>query len=181
MTNLYDLDPGPKCPDLIRAIVEIPKNAVNKFEYDGKLGLFRLDRPLFSPLHYPGDYGFVPGTLAEDGDPLDVLVLVSEPTFTGCMIEARPLGVLDLIDSEEADHKVLAVPQSSPRYAQIHTVNDVWPHLRREIEHFFTIYKELEGKQTRIGAWQDAAAARKMILESREAYLRSKQQGAVTT
>ena len=99
--SLYDLDPGPECPERVRVIVEIPKNSANKYEYDGKLGVFRLDRPLYSPLHYPGDYGFVPGTLADDGDPLDVLVLMSEPSFTGCMIEVRPLGLLALIDSED--------------------------------------------------------------------------------
>lgn len=155
-------------------IVEIPKNSANKYEYDSKLGLFRLDRPLYSPLHYPGDYGFVPGTLADDGDPLDVLVLMSEPSFTGCMIEVRPLGVLAMTDSEDHDEKVLAVPWSSPRYESIHTVDQVWPHLRREIEHFFTIYKELEGKETRIAGWSGPVEARKLIVSSREAYLQSR-------
>ena len=176
MPNLYDLDPGPQSPEVIRAIVEIPKNSSNKYEYDGALGVFRLDRPLYSPLHYPGDYGFVPGTLAEDGDPLDVLVLMSEPSFPGCLIEVRPLGVLDLVDSAERDQKILAVPQRSPRYEQIHTVDQVWPHLRREIEHFFTIYKELEGKQTRIEGWRGPADARKLILDSRKAFLDKKKE-----
>ena len=178
MPNLYDLDPGPQSPEVIRAIVEIPKNSSNKYEYDGALGVFRLDRPLYSPLHYPGDYGFVPGTLAEDGDPLDVLVLMSEPSFPGCLIEVRPLGVLDLVDSAERDQKILAVPQRSPRYEQIHTVDQVWPHLRREIEHFFTIYKELEGKQTRIDGWRGPADARKLILETRKAFLEKKKEEA---
>ncbi|MEO8027111.1 MAG: inorganic diphosphatase [Bryobacteraceae bacterium] len=174
MPNLYDLDPGPGMPEVIRMIVEIPKNCPNKYEYDGKLGLFRLDRPLYSPLHYPGDYGFVPGTLAEDGDPLDVLTLMSEPSFTGCMIEVRPLGVLEMVDSEERDQKVLAVPTSSPRYQQIQSVDQVWPHLRREIEHFFTIYKELEGKQTHLEGWLGLVEARKLIVKSRQAYLKKK-------
>jgi inorganic pyrophosphatase len=172
--NLYDLDPGPLTPEVIRMIVEIPKNSANKYEYDGTLGVFRLDRPLYSPLHYPGDYGFVPGTLADDGDPLDVLTLMSEPSFTGCMIEVRPLGVLDLVDSSEKDQKILAVPTSSPRYGEIHTVDQVWPHLRREIEHFFTIYKELEGKETRIDGWRGPAEARKLIMETRQAYFDKK-------
>jgi inorganic pyrophosphatase len=174
MPNLYDLDPGPDCPEIIRMIVEIPKNSSNKYEYDGKLGVFRLDRPLYSPLHYPGDYGFVPGTLADDGDPLDVLTMMSEPSFTGCMIEVRPLGVLDLVDSADKDQKVLAVPISSPRYQEIHTIDQVWPHMRREIEHFFTIYKELEGKQTRIDGWRGPKEARKLIAETRETYLQAK-------
>ena len=91
MPNLYHLDPGPQIPEVIRMIVEIPKNSPNKYEYDTEHGVFRLDRPLYSPLRYPGDYGFVPGTLADDGDPLDVLTMMSEPSFTGCMIEVRPL------------------------------------------------------------------------------------------
>ena len=171
MPNLYDLDPGPDCPEIIRMIVEIPKNSSNKYEYDGELGVFRLDRPLYSPLHYPGDYGFVPGTLAEDGDPLDVLVMMSEPSFPGCMIEVRPLGFLELVDSSEKDQKVLAVPISSPRYQEIHTIDQVWPHMRREIEHFFTIYKELEGKETRIDGWLGPKEARKLIVETRQAFL----------
>jgi inorganic pyrophosphatase len=179
MTNLYDLDPGPGSPEVIRMIVEIPKNSANKYEYDGKLGVFRLDRPLYSPLHYPGDYGFVPGTLADDGDPLDVLTMMSEPSFTGCLIEVRPLGVLDLVDSSERDQKILAVPKSSPRYQEIATVDQVWPHMRREIEHFFTIYKELEGKQTRIDGWRGPIDARKLILDCRQSYLDAKAKAAV--
>jgi inorganic pyrophosphatase len=174
MVNLYDLDPGPQSPEIIRMIVEIPKNSANKYEYDGKLGVFRLDRPLYSPLHYPGDYGFVPGTLAEDGDPLDVLTLMSEPSFTGCLIEVRPLGVLNLVDQSENDQKVVAVPISSPRYEQIHSMDQVWPHLRREIEHFFNIYKELEGKETRVEGWLGPMDARKLIVSTRQAYLDSK-------
>jgi inorganic pyrophosphatase len=173
--NLYDMDPGPDCPEVVRMIVEIPKHSVNKIEYDRDLGVFRLDRPLYSPLHYPGDYGFVPGTLAADGDPLDVLVLVSEPSFTGCMIEVRPLGLLDLVDESEKDQKILAVAETSPRYESWHTVDQVWPHLRREIEHFFTIYKDLEGKQTHIDGWRGPADARKLVLECRRAYLETKE------
>ena len=91
--KLYDLDPGPETPEVVRMIVEIPKNSANKYEYDGNLGVFRLDRALYSPMHYPGDYGFIPGTLAEDNDPLDVLTLVEEPSFPGCLIEVRPVGL----------------------------------------------------------------------------------------
>jgi inorganic pyrophosphatase len=96
--KLYDIDPGADSPEVVRAIIEIPKNSSNKYEYDGKLNIFRLDRALYSPMHYPGDYGFVPGTLAEDGDPLDVLVLVDEPSFTGCMMEAGRVGFLRMFD-----------------------------------------------------------------------------------
>src|SRR5215470_9334628 len=173
------MDPGKDIPEIVRMIVEIPQQSSNKYEYDGELGVFRLDRPLYSPLHYPGDYGFVPGTLAEDGDPLDVLTLMSEPSFTGCLIEVRPLGVLKLVDSAESDQKIIGVPKSSPRYEQIHTIDQMWPHLRREIEHFFAIYKELEGKETRLEGWAGPIDARKLILESRQAYLESKAQPKV--
>jgi inorganic pyrophosphatase len=154
VTNLYDIDPGPESPEIVRAIIEIPRNSSNKYEYDNKLGVFRLDRTLYSPMHYPGDYGFVPGTLADDGDPLDVLTLVSEPSFTGCLIEVRPLGVLDLMDGAEMDHKILAVPNRNPRYEQIHTVDQVWPHLRREIEHFlrFTRSSKASKRASTVGA-----------------------------
>lgn len=169
--KLYHLDPGPECPELVRMIVEIPKGSANKIEYDGELGLFRLDRSLYSPMHYPGDYGFIPGTLAEDGDPLDVLTLVSEPSFTGCLIEVRPVGVLNMVDRDEADQKIIAVPTRNPRYDQIHTMDQVFPHVRRELEHFFSIYKELEGRVATTQGWGGPREARRTIVESRERYL----------
>lgn len=168
---MYDLDPGPDCPELVRMIVEIPKNSSNKYEYDGELGVFRLDRALYSPLHYPGDYGFIPGTLAEDNDPLDVLVLVDEASFPGVMIAVRPLGVLDMVDGHEQDQKILAVPTRNPRFDQIHTIDQVFPHNLREIEHFFTIYKELEGKRTQMRGWRGPREAREVIRASRSHYL----------
>jgi len=152
-------------------IVEIPKNSANKYEYDGKLGVFRLDRALYSPMHYPGDYGFIPGTLAEDGDPLDVLVLTDEPSFTGCMIEVRPVALMRMEDQREADQKVIAVPQRNPRYEQIHAMDQIFTHVRREIEHFFTIYKELEGRVTSVKGWSGAAEAHSNIGECRRRYL----------
>ena len=176
--SLYDLDPGPDSPELVRMIVEIPKNSTNKYEYDGKLQVFRLDRSLYSPMHYPGDYGFIPGTLAEDNDPMDVLVLVQEPSFTGCMIEVRPVGILNMVDAEEGDQKVLAVPTRNPRYDQIHTMDQIFSHVRREIEHFFTIYKELEGRLTRMEGWGGPMEARRAILESRQRYFDAKQMEA---
>ena len=172
MSTLYDLDPGPGGPERIRMIVEIPKNSSNKYEYDGKLGVFRLDRPLYSPMHYPGDYGFVPGTIAEDGDPLDVLALVEQPSFTGCLIEVRPVGVLNMVDQDELDQKILAVPYRSPRSQEIHDIEQVAPHVRREIEHFFTIYKELEEKRTEMRGWDGPKEACEAVRRSRERYLK---------
>ena len=156
-------------------IVEIPKNSGNKYEYDGSLGVFRLDRALYSPMHYPGDYGFIPGTLADDGDPLDVLALVEEPSFTGCMIEVRPVGILNMVDNDEADQKIVAVPNRNPRYDEVHTMDQIFPHVRREIEHFFTIYKELEAKKTEMRGWGRPMEAREVVVKSRKAYLESKE------
>ncbi len=152
-------------------IVEIPKNSNNKYEYDTKLAVFRLDRTLYSPMHYPGDYGFIPGTIAHDGDPMDVLVVSDEPTFTGCLVEVRPVGILDMMDEKGPDEKVIAVPEGNPRYEQIHTVDQIFPHVRLEIEHFFDIYKELEHKETQIKGWRSPMEARQAILDARQRYL----------
>ena len=169
--KLYDIDPGPESPEIVRAIIEIPQNSANKYEYDGNLGVFRMDRALYSPMHYPGDYGFIPGTLADDNDPLDVLVLVQQPSFPGCLIEVRPVGILNMVDNDERDQKVLAVPTKNPRYDQIHTMDQIFSHVKREIEHFFTIYKELEGKVTKMQGWGGPREARKAISDCRDRYL----------
>ncbi len=178
--KLYDIDPGPDSPEVVRAIIEIPRNSANKYEYDGKLGVFRLDRALYSPMHYPGDYGFIPGTLAADGDPLDVLVLVDEPSFTGCLMDVRPVGLLNMVDQKQQDQKVLAVPNRNPRFDSIHTIDQVFPHIRTEIEYFFSIYKELQGAKTVIDGWKGPREARKVITESRNSYLDHRLQNAAT-
>jgi len=171
MLLLHEIDPGPECPEIVRMIVEIPKNSGNKYEYDRALGVFRLDRALYSPMHYPGDYGFIPGTLAEDGDPMDVLALVDQPSFPGCLIEVRPVAVLNMVDSSGGDQKIISVPTRNPRFDQIHTIDQIFAHIRREIEHFFTIYKELEGKLTEMRGWGDPREARKVIVDSRKRFL----------
>jgi inorganic pyrophosphatase len=129
--------------------------------------VFKVSRALYSPIHYPGDYGFVPGTLAEDGDPLDILCLVSSPTYPGILIYVRPIAVLDMVDQDQPDRKILAVPSCDPRYDDITSFRDVRSHTTREIEHFFAIYKELEGKVTRMEGWRDREAALQVILDSR--------------
>jgi inorganic pyrophosphatase len=170
MRNFYRFDPGAGMPEIVRMIVEIPKNSNHKFEFDPEMGVFRLSRALYSPIHYPGDYGFIPGTLAEDGDPLDILCLVNAPSYPGILICARPVAVLDLVDEGELDHKILAVPDRDPRFDAIHALDDMRPHWRVELEHFFAIYKELEGKTTVIRGWRDHEAARQVIRESRERF-----------
>jgi inorganic pyrophosphatase len=137
-------------------VVEIPKGSRNKYELDHETGRIRLDRMLFSPVHYPTDYGFVPGTLAEDGDPLDAMVLLGEPTFPGCEIQGRIVGMLDMSDDKGPDQKLLVVPLTDPHWNYIHAIEQVPPHLLREIEHFFSVYKQLEDKTVETFGWRDA-------------------------
>jgi inorganic pyrophosphatase len=157
-------------PDSVLVTVEIPTGCRNKYEYDEELGLFRLDRMLFSSVVYPTEYGFVRDTLAEDGDPLDAMVLVAEPTFTGCVILARPVGLFKMVDEKGLDHKVLCVPVGDPLYVAVKDLDHVRPHLLKEIEHFFSIYKDLEEKEVTVGGWADAAAARKVIAAAVQAH-----------
>lgn len=166
MIDYLDLPIGERCPDLVNAVIEVPRGGVNKYEYDKKLNVFRLDRTLYSPVHYPGDYGFIPSTLASDGDPLDVLVLVDNASFPGCLMEVRPIGELEMLDQGVRDEKVLAVVNNDPRYTEVSNYTDIYTHILREIEHFFSIYKDLEGKRTKTIAWHSAEAARRVILES---------------
>ena len=170
MTDYTRLPIGDKAPDRVNAVIEIPKDSVNKYEYDKALHVFKLDRTLFSPVHYPGDYGFIPCTLGQDGDPLDILVLVEAPSFPGCLIEVRPIGVLQMLDQGKKDEKVLAVAESDPLYRQINDAAQVLPHQLREIEHFFAIYKYLEDKRTEIAGWGDADEARKIIVEGQKRF-----------
>ena len=121
----------------------------NKYELDKATGMMKLDRVLYSSVHYPGDYGFIPRTLHEDGDPLDVLVLVKEQTFSGCMIDVRPLGVLRMLDRGEPDDKILAVPLHDPYYEEFFDIADIPRHQLKEVEYFFSTYKDLEGKRVR--------------------------------
>jgi inorganic pyrophosphatase len=166
MTDYLQLPIGDRAPAIVNAVVEIPLHSVQKYEYDKKLQVFRLDRTLHSPVHYPGDYGFIPGTLGLDGDPLDVLVLVDSPSFPGCLIEVRPIGVLRMVDQGQRDSKILAVANNDPIYIDVKNYSEVYPHILREIEHFFSIYKKLESKATETIGWEDVEAARRAISNS---------------
>lgn len=154
----------------VTVMIEIPKGSRNKYEYDKEKRVLRFDRMLFSAVHYPSDYGFIPETLAEDGDPLDALVLVWEPTFPGCLIEARPVGLFKMWDEKGPDEKILCVPVSDPLWNYIERLANVPPHLLKEIEHFFAVYKDLERKKVGIEGWEDHEAAIKVIKESQERY-----------
>jgi inorganic pyrophosphatase len=177
VTNLKDLSPGANAPDVVNAVIEVPFGSSHKYEYDPELGIFRLDRVLYSPMHYPGDYGFVPGTLAEDGDPVDIMVLMTRPTFPGAVLRARPLAFLEMSDEKGRDQKLLAVPVDDPRYDGNRHLDTLSRHRLREIEHFFTIYKELEGKHTHVDDWHGMDETHALILSTIEAY-RAKQDAA---
>jgi len=171
MINLWrDLPPGRHIPDEITVVVEIPFGTRNKYELDKNTGLIRLDRVLYSSMHYPGDYGFIPRTLYRDGDPTDVVVLVKEQTFPGCLIDARPLGVLKMSDRGDPDDKILAVPLNDPYYHEMFDIADIPQHLLKEIEHFFERYKDLEGKRVQILGWEKSEVAMALIRESIELY-----------
>jgi inorganic pyrophosphatase len=154
----------------VDVLVEIPKGSRNKYEYDKQKKVVRYDRMIFSSMHYPSDYGFVPETLALDGDPLDALVLVSEPTFPGCIIEVKPLGLFRMEDEKGPDAKLLCVPVSDPIWNKLNELQDVNPHLLNEIEHFFKVYKDLEKKKVGIEGWEDRDSAIKTIRASQKRY-----------
>ncbi|MEH2313106.1 MAG: inorganic diphosphatase [Nostoc sp.] len=162
--------PAQPKPGLINVLIEIIGGSKNKYEYDKELEAFALDRVLYSSVQYPYDYGFVPNTLAEDGDPLDGMVIIDEPTFAGCIIAARPIGFLEMIDGGDRDEKILCVPDKDPRYTQVKSLNDLAPHRLDEIAEFFRSYKNLEKKVTEILGWQDVDKVAALVEKSVKAY-----------
>ena len=155
--------------ELVEVTVEIPSGSRNKYEFDHARGRFVLDRTLYSSVHYPCDYGFIEDSLADDGDPLDVLVVIGEPTFPGCVVRARPIGVLDMADEKGHDYKILAVAHDDPRWEGASALEDVSPHLLREIENFFQTYKTLENRPTDVKGWLGLDDAWQIIDASLEA------------
>jgi len=167
----HDIPTGPQVPQVVTAVVEIPRYERNKYELDKTLGLYKLDRVLYSAVHYPGDYGFLPRTLGDDQDPLDVLIMMTLPTFTGCLVDVRPVGVFRMVDRGEADEKIIAVPLNDPYSEAIDDIGDVPKHLLREVEHFFRVYKDLEGKGgVESNGFEDKLAAHAVIGECVERY-----------
>lgn len=152
------------------AVIEIPSGSRNKYEYDHERHIYRLDRVLYSSVHYPTDYGFIPDTLADDGDPLDILVVVEEPTFPGCHVRARPIGTLVMSDEKGLDEKILAVPVDDPRFEGIETLDQLHPHWLREIENFFATYKTLQNKVVTIKGWESVESAWQIIEKFRKQY-----------
>lgn len=157
-------------PQTFDVLIEIPKGSRNKYEYDFTLNKIRFDRTLFSSMMYPGDYGFIPETLALDKDPLDVLVLGTEPTFPMCVMEVKPIGVFHMTDEKGPDEKIICVPISDPIWNKLQNITDMNPHQLREIEHFFQVYKDLEEKKVDVGGWGDVNEAYEIVQQSTERY-----------
>ena len=157
-------------PGLINVLIEIPGGSKNKYEFDKDMNAFILDRVLFSSVKYPFDYGFVPNTLADDGDPLDGMVMMDEPTFAGCVIASRPVCMLEMIDGGDRDEKILCVPAEDPRYDHVKSLKDIAPHRLEEIAEFFRSYKNLEKKETKILGWKDIDQVAPLVEECIKAY-----------
>jgi inorganic pyrophosphatase len=171
--DIDNLPIGDEAPEIFNAVIEVPKGSHNKYEFDEKLGVFALDRVLYSPMHYPLDYGLIPSTHSEDGDHLDVLVIGGDPTFTGCVVRVRPIGLFKMIDGGDEDFKILGVQDDNPRLTTIKKLSDVKtfnPHLLDEIAHFFTVYKDLEKKEVKVLGWEDEVRAKEEIKRAQAAY-----------
>ena len=166
--DLIPLSPSP-LPGQVNLVVEIPAGSRNKYEYSAEAGVMALDRVLHSSVRYPFDYGFVPNTLAEDGAPLDAMVIMEEPTFAGCLIKARPIGVLDMHDSGAYDGKLLCVPIADPRQKDITSIRQIAPNQLEDVAEFFRTYKSLEGRVIVIDGWRDFDAVDDLIKRCIEA------------
>lgn len=172
MNLLHDIASGTAAE--MNVIIEIPKGSKNKYEIDKETGIIALDRVLHSAQDYPFDYGFVPQTLWDDGDALDVVLLTTYPLLPGILVRARPVAILPMVDGGESDAKVLAVPCDDPRFKEITDLTDVNKHTLKEISHFFLTYKQIQNKEVSLGEWGDKAAAEAAFARSQELYAAKK-------
>ena len=170
MNIWHDMDPKEITPSDFSAVIEIPKGSKCKYELDKASGLLRLDRILYTSTHYPANYGFIPRTFADDGDPLDVLVLCSESIYPLTLMRVYPIGVMRMIDSGKMDDKIIAVPFSDPTYLGISSIDELLPHIFDEIMHFFSVYKQLENKETDVRSLFGKEKAESIIKEAIECY-----------
>ena len=170
MNIWHDMDPTLIKPQQFTAVIEIPKGSKCKYELDKYTGLLKLDRILYTSTHYPANYGFIPRTYADDGDPLDVLVLCAEPIYPLTLIDVYPIGVMRMIDSGKMDDKIIAVPLSDPTYLGITTIDELPPHIFDEIMHFFMVYKQLENKQTAVKSLFGKDMAERIIWDAIQGY-----------
>lgn len=162
--NLWkDIETGPRPPEEVFVVVEIPKGSRNKYEYKRKWNAIHLDRVLLAPLRCPGEYGFIPQTRCNDKDLLEAIVVIDEPTYPSCIVDARPVGLLKMLDSGRADDKVLCVLINDPKYADYRELGDVEAHILEEVAHFFEVYKRLEGKETTVVGWEESDVAKERI------------------
>lgn len=168
--NIAKLPIGDKAPEVINVVIEIPAGSKNKYEYDEALDCIKLDRVGYAAMAHPYDYGFIPETRCEDGDHLDAFVILDHSVFPGCVVAARPVGMMEMIDDGERDEKLICVPAKDPRYDHITELSQLSPHLPKEVQHFFEHYKDLQGKTCEIKGWGDAAAAKAMVRTSQAAY-----------
>src|SRR6185312_11334129 len=159
----HQISPGDDTPEIVHAIIEIPKGSKAKYEIDKESGLLKLDRVLFSSVQYPANYGFIPQSYCDDKDPLDILVIGQEPAIPLCIMRARPIGVMKMLDQGEADDKIIAVHADDPEYAEVKSLRDLAPHRIKEIQRFFEDYKKLENKSVKVDKFFDQAAAFKTI------------------
>ena len=166
----HEISFGENAPDLVNAVIEIPKDCQLKYELDKDSGMLKLDRVLYSAVHYPGDYGFIPRTLWSDGDPLDIIILTGRPVVPLTLAEVRPIGVFKMIDGGEEDDKILAVYECDPRFKEFRDITDVPEHTLIEIKHFFESYKHLQGKTCKILKMENAVAAKQVIEKAIEMY-----------
>jgi inorganic pyrophosphatase len=157
---------GKEAPETVNVIVEILAGSKNKYEYDEELNVIKLDRVLYASMMYPYDYGFIPGTRSEDGDHLDAFIICDHSFFPGCVVEGRPIGVLEMIDGGERDEKIICVPYADVRYNHIKDINDLSPHIPVELKHFFEHYKDLQGKKVEVKAAHGSETAHKIIREA---------------
>ena len=169
--NLKYVPTGKRSPDIVNAIVEIPKGSRNKYEYNLDLGVFQLDRVLFSSMHYPEAYGFIPSTLYDDGDPVDVLIFIDQPLHVGVLVEVYPVGILRMSDDKGTDDKIISVAINDPTYSPIRDLRQLPRHLLVEVEHFFTNYKQLEGKHVMSFGWSGAKAAKRAIEKAQKKFV----------
>jgi len=167
---LHDVSYGSHAPEQINTIIEIPKGSKNKYEIDKETGLIMLDRAMHSAQDYPFDYGFMPQSLWDDGDPLDIVVLTTYPLAIGVLVKVRPVGILRMIDDGESDAKIIGVPEKDPRFEEIHDITDVNKHTLKEIEHFFNTYKKIQNKEVHTSGFGDKKEAHEAIMRSVEQY-----------
>ncbi|MFA5997233.1 MAG: inorganic diphosphatase [Candidatus Paceibacterota bacterium] len=169
--NLYhDVSRGENIPNEINVIVEIPKHSKNKYEIDKTTGLIALDRTLHTAQDYPFDYGFVPQTLWDDGDALDVVLLTTYPLFPGVLVAARPIAIMHMIDGGEGDDKVIAVPIGDPRWGEVHDLSDINKHTIKEMEHFFVTYKQIQKKKVEVTGFEGKEVAEASVFKSIDLY-----------